>query len=148
MAGQQPDFIRYYLQFPPVTRTFLSAVVFVSVSLQLGLVNRYSLYSKYWGYVLRFFDAGWGLWFLMTLVMCMYILYHQLILVYQQSSQVEAFFSTADYTWMLLMTGAVIMVNSFPFVLRLLFSFLYIFSLCAPVSASRLKFASIGHEFW
>jgi len=30
--------------------------------------------------------------------------------VYQQSSQVESYFSTADYTWMLLITGAVVMV--------------------------------------
>jgi len=33
-----------------------------------------------------------------------------LIEVYQQSSQVESYFSTADYTWMLLITGAVVMV--------------------------------------
>ena len=46
----------------------------------------------------------------------------RLMTVYQQSSQVEAWFSTADYSWLLLMTSGVIMVllqhlNFFPFVL-------------------------------
>ena len=47
--------------------------------------------------------------------------------VYQQSSQVEAWFTTADYSWLLLMTAGVIMVitptpllfHSFCFVLLL-----------------------------
>lgn len=69
-AGNQPDFIRYFLQFPAVTRTLLLTIVIVSVSLQLNLISRYSLYGSFLGSFLRFFDAGWGLWFLMTLVMC------------------------------------------------------------------------------
>jgi hypothetical protein len=67
--NRQPDFIRYYLQFPAVTRTFLTLIFLTSVSIQLGFINRYSLYSSLWGSFLRFFDAGWGIWFLMTLVM-------------------------------------------------------------------------------
>jgi hypothetical protein len=70
MAANQPDFVRYYLQFPSVTRTFLTAVVVTSISLALNVVSRYSLYTTWWGIPLRFFDAGWGLWFLMTLIMC------------------------------------------------------------------------------
>ena len=66
----QPDLVRYYLQFPTVTRTLLTTVVIISVSLQLNLLNRYSLYMTWWGPFLRFFDAGWGFWFLLTLVMC------------------------------------------------------------------------------
>jgi hypothetical protein len=67
----RPDFVRYYLQFPPVTRTLLTVVVITSISLALGLINRYSLYNTWWGPFLRFFDAGWGIWFLVTLLMCM-----------------------------------------------------------------------------
>jgi hypothetical protein len=67
--NQQPDFIRYYLQFPAVTRTFLTLIFLTSVSIQLGFINRYTLYTSFLGSFLRFFDAGWGIWFLMTLVM-------------------------------------------------------------------------------
>ena len=66
--NRQPDILRYYLQFPPVTRTVLTAVVLVSVSLQLNIISRYTLYSSFLGSALRFFDGGWGLWFLMTLI--------------------------------------------------------------------------------
>ena len=69
-AGNQPDFIRYYLQFPAVTRTLILTIVVVSISLQLNLISRYSLYGSFWGSFLRFFDAGWGMWFLMTVFMC------------------------------------------------------------------------------
>lgn len=62
-----PDIIRYYLQFPPVTRTLLTAIVLVSVSLQLKVISQYTLYSSFIGSALRFFDGGWGLWFLVTL---------------------------------------------------------------------------------
>ena len=34
--------------------------------------------------------------------------------VYQQSSQVEGYFSTPDYAWMLVLSGATIMVNYDP----------------------------------
>ena len=70
-ANRQPDFVRYFLQFPPVTRTLITLIAIVSISIQLGFVNRYSLYTSFWGSFLRFFDAGWGLWFLMTLIMSM-----------------------------------------------------------------------------
>jgi hypothetical protein len=69
-ADNRPDFIRYYLQFPPVTRTLLTLIVLVSVSLQLRLISPYTLYASFWGSALRFFNAGWGIWFLMTLVTC------------------------------------------------------------------------------
>lgn len=69
-ADNRPDFIRFYLQFPPVTRTLLTLIAIVSVSLQLGLISRYSLYRTFLGSALRFFDAGWGIWFLMTLITC------------------------------------------------------------------------------
>ena len=65
-----------------------------------------------------------------------------LMTVYQQSSQVEAWFSTADYSWILLMTAAVIMVLRQHFFLLFAFqSFccVFLFSFFwAPVSASRL----------
>lgn len=67
-ANNQPDFVRYYLQFPPVTRTYLTTVVIVTICLQFNLINRYTLYTSFLGSFLRFFDAGWGMWFLMTLV--------------------------------------------------------------------------------
>lgn len=72
-ADNLPVFIRYYLQFPPVTRTLLTIIVIMSISLHLGLISRYSLYSNFLGSALRFFDAGWGIWFLVTLVTCMQI---------------------------------------------------------------------------
>lgn len=129
-AGNQPDFIRYYLQFPAVTRTLVLTIVVVSISLQLNLISRYSLYGSFWGSFLRFFDAGWGMWFLMTVFMCIVPIWHtNLIVVYQQSSQVESFFSTADYSWMLLMTGAVIMVSPLSpsaFLFRFRFVFFYL----------------------
>ena len=54
--------------------------------------------------------------------------------VYQQSSQVEAWFSTADYSWLLLMTAGVIMVllqhfTFFPFVLFCFVLFCFVFGL-------------------
>jgi hypothetical protein len=67
-----------------------------------------------------------------------------LTVVYQQSSQVESFFSTADYAWMLVMTGAVIMVPSL--VINVLFS------LCCFIMGSSFclatVFASISRGFW
>jgi len=63
-------FVRYYLQFPPVTRTLLTAIVLVSPSLEIGLISKYALFGSFWGSFLRFFDAGWGLWLVMTLVTC------------------------------------------------------------------------------
>ena len=68
-ADNRPDFIRYYLQFPPVTRTLLTIVVITSVSLQLGLISS-SLYWSFQGSVIRLFYAGWGLRFLITLITC------------------------------------------------------------------------------
>lgn len=67
--NNQPIFIRYFLQFPPVTRTLLLLIFLISVSLYLNILNRYLLYTTLWGRFLRFFDAGWGLYFLLTLVM-------------------------------------------------------------------------------
>ena len=68
-------------------------------------------------------------------------------LVYQQSSQVESYFSTADYTWLLLMTGGVVMGRPGSLVplsrigilfVVLLACFWFVCLLGAPVSASRL----------
>jgi hypothetical protein len=69
-VDNRPDFVRYYLQFPPVTRTLLTAIVLVSTSVQFGLISKYTLFGSFLGSFLRFFDAGWGLWFLMTLITC------------------------------------------------------------------------------
>src|SRR5271154_4615876 len=68
--NQQPDFVRYYLQFPPVTRTLLSAIFVISILLQFNLISRYTLYTSFLGSFLRFFDAGWGFRFLITLITC------------------------------------------------------------------------------
>jgi hypothetical protein len=69
-VDNRPDFVRYYLQFPPVTRTLLTAIVLVSTAVQFGLISKYTLFGSFLGSFLRFFDAGWGLWFLMTLITC------------------------------------------------------------------------------
>lgn len=68
--NQQPDFIRYYLQFPPVTRTLLSAIFVISICLQFNIISRYTLYTSFLGSFLRFFDAGWGFGFLIALITC------------------------------------------------------------------------------
>jgi hypothetical protein len=73
-GGNLPDFVRYYLQFPPVTRSLLTLILLTSVSLQFNLISRYSLYSGFLGSLLRFFDAGWGIWFLMTCIVSMYLI--------------------------------------------------------------------------
>jgi len=143
-GDNRPDFIRYYLQFPPVTRTLLTAIVLISTLVHFGIISKYTLFASFWGSLLRFFDAGWGLWFLMTLIICMnlspfltwvfffffcsflfFFLFifcslfiplvlllgaRELMVVYQQSSQVEGYFSTPDYAWMLVVSGATIMV--------------------------------------
>lgn len=67
-VDNRPDFIRYYLQFPPVTRTLLTIVVITSISIQLGIISS-SLYSIL-EIVFRFFYAGWGLRLLVTLITC------------------------------------------------------------------------------
>jgi len=72
-GDNRPDFIRYYLQFPPVTRTLLTAIVLISTLVNFGIISKYTLFGSLWGSILRFFDAGWGLWFLMTLIMCMHL---------------------------------------------------------------------------
>ena len=147
-GDNRPDFIRYYLQFPPVTRTLLTAIVLISTLVHFGIISKYTLFASFWGSLLRFFDAGWGLWFLMTLIICMnlspfltwvfffffcsflfFFLFifcslfiplvlllgaRELMVVYQQSSQVEGYFSTPDYAWMLVLSGATIMVNYDP----------------------------------
>jgi hypothetical protein len=63
------DFVRYYLQFPPVTRTYLTGVFLVSVGLEFNFISRYTLYRSILGSTLRFFDGGWGIWFIVTLAM-------------------------------------------------------------------------------
>jgi len=68
--NQQPDFIRYYLQFPPVTRTLLSAIFVISILLQFHIISPYTPYTSFLGSFLRFFDAGWGFRFLITLITC------------------------------------------------------------------------------
>ena len=118
-GDNRPDFIRYYLQFPPVTRTLLTAIVLISTLVHFGIISKYTLFTSFWGSLLRFFDAGWGLWFLMTLIICIFPLLlilggRELMAVYQQSSQVEGYFSTPDYAWMLVLSGATIMVNYDP----------------------------------
>ena len=64
------DLVRYYLQIPPVTRTLLTLIVIVTISLHFNFITHAPLYSNFLGSALRFFDAGWGIWFLMTLVTC------------------------------------------------------------------------------
>lgn len=79
IRNQQPDIIRYYLQFPPVTRTLLSAIFVVSICLQFNLISHYTLYTSFLGSFLRFFYAGWGFRFLVTLITCMLCLVSILI---------------------------------------------------------------------
>ena len=70
--NQQPDIVRFYLQFPPVTRTLLTAIFVISICLRFNLISPYTPYTSFLGSFLRFFDAGWGLRFLITLITCLH----------------------------------------------------------------------------
>jgi len=113
MSWRDNDYYRYYMQQPPITRTFLLGVVLISVPPLLYLVSPI-WYLNFWDYTIRgeiwrpftaFLYGGGGISLLFGL-----------FFAYQYSMQLETGKfgdSTADYAFYLLFSMINLMVSSF-----------------------------------
>lgn len=112
MSWRENDFYRYYVQQPPITRTYLLAILLVSVPPLLYLVSP-TLFLNFWDYTIRgevwrpltaFLYGGGGISLLFGV-----------FFAYQYSTQLETGKfgdSSADYAFYLLFSMINLMVSA------------------------------------